>query len=135
VAPELGGGQPIKLLIADLDEDPPVARRRSDTEGEDGLEERYAFRVTDTDVEYFQIEVFATSSCFTWGLDVTYDADGRIGTLHIRDHRLRLTAEGPETNPFTDGPNGEWTAAPWGRGFSVRHAQYWREMPIRKAPR
>jgi hypothetical protein len=131
VAPELGGGQGIRLFVADLDADQPVASLVS----EGALQRDYAFRVTDEDVELFELHVFTTEHFITWGLDIEYEDRGRLGTLQVRDSRLQVTAESPNSRPFTDGPDGRWIEAQWGTGFSTTSAAHWREMPVRTQPR
>lgn len=126
VAPELGGGQEIRLFVSDLDVGEPVALLVSE-----GKRLRdYAFRVTDEDIEYFELHVFTTHSLITWGPDIDYEDGGSVGTLQVRDPRLRVTAESPNSQPFTDGPEGQWVEAGWGTGFTEESANHWRSMPV-----
>lgn len=126
IAPELGGGQAIRLFVSDLDTSDPVALLVP--EGE--LQPDYAFRVTEEDVEYFELHVFTTRHFLTWGIDIEYEDSGRLGTLQIRDTRLQVTAETSASRPFTDGPDGKWIEAPWGEGFSAKSANHWRDKPV-----
>ncbi|HWU21541.1 MAG TPA: hypothetical protein VN088_08450, partial [Nocardioides sp.] len=65
-APELGGGQALRFLVADLDDHESMFRVANES-GFDGLLGAYAYRVTDDDVEHFELEVFTTSSRVSWG--------------------------------------------------------------------
>lgn len=126
VAPEMGGGIEVRLFVSDLDGSDPVALLLSN----DKLLRDYAFRVTEDDVEVFQVEVFTTRHFITWGIDIEYEDGGRLGRLEVRDSRLQVTAASDGNKAFSDGPDAQWVEVPWGRDFGQKHADLWRTMSV-----
>ena len=131
MAPELGGGQHISIVIADLDAPDPVADllARDEERTVIGLTRNYAFTVSDTDVEHIEVHAFTTVSCVTWGVDIHFEAGGKGSFVEVRDNRLRLTAESSRSRAIYEDSNGRLTAtAKWGEGFSESGAEGYRTM-------
>ena len=131
VAPELGGGQQISIVIADLDAPDPVADllARDERRTVLGLTRSYAFTVSDTDVEHIEVHAFTTAAYVTWGVDIHFEASGKGGTVEVRDARLQITAESSHSRAVYEDSNGRLTAtAKWGEGFSEHDAEVYRTM-------
>lgn len=132
-APELGGGQTARFLVADLDDPAPVFRLVVPPDW-NSVTRNYAFRVTEEDVELLELEVFSSAGYIRWGLDIHYNAENGAGVISVRDDRFGVTAEGPQARPFAWHPDGRWDPAPWGAGYTAKAAARWRAMPAEGGP-
>lgn len=130
-APQHGGEVDVRRLFIDLDDQDPRALLLGDTEPNVvGLLGAYSFKVSDVDPEVFECIAFTTSSYVEWGIDILYVADGKSGVLPVRDDRLRVTAEDPQTQqPLDAKPDGTWLPNESARGFGGRGAAHWRALP------
>ncbi len=128
-APELGAALDVRTFVADLDARRPRALLLESAPDGGRLRRSYSFRVSDTEVEHFEVDVFTTSGSYTWGLDISYEDEGRSGVLRIRDDRLRVTAlvEDRQRSVWQEA-DGSWTDAAWGYGFADPAISAWRNV-------
>lgn len=130
IAPELGAAQEIRTFVVDLDAPRPRALLMDSKPTGTHLKESYSFRVSDTEVEQFEVNAFTTMGSYAWGLDISYDDEGKLGVLRIRDERLRVTAQVQDRQAaLFQQRDGAWVPADWGNGFAEQTADSWRSIP------
>jgi hypothetical protein len=76
-----GAVLPVRVLTVDLGEEPPVQQLYVDeVEQNDAV-----FQVSATEVEVFDIELYAGDELVSWVIDVQYSSRGKDGTMSISD--------------------------------------------------
>lgn len=125
--PERGGGLDVRLFVADLDVPGQPAFLVSEPRSQ-AVEPTlsYAFTVSETDVETWELEVISTDGHVRWGLDVHYEVDGKMGVIEVRHDRFELTTLGEHVRVFTDDGGGQWREVPEWRSDMTDDAAYWR---------
>ncbi|MGY1711697.1 hypothetical protein ACI8AC_19545 [Geodermatophilus sp. SYSU D00758] len=74
-----GAAVPVRVLVVDLAGDPPSVEVYVDGV----LEDSPVFRVSDSDVEVFHVEVVGGPGVVSWALEMSYSAAGEDGTVTV----------------------------------------------------